>query len=63
VRAIARDVARLMRPYGDSGRFSDGNFDPPRRAHATRLAELEAALERLIGPDDEPGRLLRLGSG
>ncbi|NNF38676.1 MAG: hypothetical protein HKN71_08405 [Gemmatimonadetes bacterium] len=63
VRAIARDVARLMRPYGDSGRFSDGNFDPPRRADATRLAELEAALERLIGPDDEPGRLLRLGSG
>lgn len=44
LRALARDVALFARPYGDAGRFYDGNFDPPNAAALARLAELESAL-------------------
>ncbi len=44
MRALAREVSVFARPFGDAGRFYDGNFDPPRSADLARLAELEAAL-------------------
>jgi len=44
LRALARDVAALGRPYGDAGRFHDGNFDAPHAADLAKLAALEAAL-------------------
>ncbi|HSW29590.1 MAG TPA: hypothetical protein VLH75_08940 [Longimicrobiales bacterium] len=44
LRALAREVSGFARPFGDAGRFYDGNFDAPKAADLARLAELEAAL-------------------
>lgn len=45
MRTLAREVSVFARPFGDAGRFYDGNFDPPKSADLGRLAELEAALK------------------
>ncbi len=44
LRTLAREIAVFARPFGDAGRFYDGNFDAPKAADQARLAELEAAL-------------------
>jgi hypothetical protein len=45
LRTLAREVTVFSRPFGDAGRFYDGNFDAPKAADLARLAELEAALK------------------
>ncbi|MHB1194451.1 MAG: WD40/YVTN/BNR-like repeat-containing protein [Longimicrobiales bacterium] len=45
LRTLAREVSVFSRPFGDAGRFYDGNFDAPKAANLARLAELEAALK------------------
>lgn len=48
LRNLARDAAALARPYGDAGRFNDGNFDPPNPADLARLEALEATLAAAV---------------
>ncbi|HSG09115.1 MAG TPA: hypothetical protein VLA36_12215 [Longimicrobiales bacterium] len=41
LRALSRDILTFARPFGDAGRFYDGNFDAPSDEDLARLEELE----------------------
>ncbi len=49
LRALANQIFRFTRSFGDAGRFYDGNFDPPTPGDLERLSDFETALAEAVG--------------